>query len=91
MAKETGKELNELKSKIQEEKVIVGADSVLKNLKVGKLSQVFLASNCPEKIRVDVERYASLSNTPVTELELNNEELGVFCKKNYMVAILGII
>jgi len=91
VAKETGKELNELKSKIQEEKVIVGADSVLKNLKVGKLSQVFLASNCPEKIRVDVERYASLSNTPVTELELNNEELGVFCKKNYMVAILGII
>ena len=86
---EVSKELKELKTKLQENKVIIGTDRVLKGLKSKSLSKVFLASNAPEKIREDVQYYAKLAETSVLELDLDNEELGLFCKKNFMIVVLG--
>lgn len=80
-----------LSTKIQEGKAVAGAKVVLKLLNAGKLSQVFLASNCPARLRKDVERSARLAKVPVMELAINNEELGVFCKKNYFISVAGII
>lgn len=83
--------LKELKERIEEKKVVIGADRVLKQLKFKKLQTVFLASNCPDKIKIDVEYYANLAKTPVAELNYDNEELGIFCKKNFLVSVLGTI
>jgi len=86
---EVSKDLKELKAKLQENKVVVGADRVLKSLKDKSLSKVFLASNAPKKIREDMQYYAKLTGTSISELDLDNEELGLFCKKNFLIAVLG--
>ncbi len=91
MAREISKEMNYLKEKMQSNNVVIGTDSVLKRLRSGKLSKVFLSSNCPEAIRKDVEHYAGILKVPVIKLDQNNEELGIFCKKNFFVSVLGII
>ena len=89
--KELSEEIKLLKTKVQEGKVIIGADRVLKNLSAKKFNKVFLASNCPPKVRGDVLSYAKLAGTPVIELSQSNEELGVVCKKNFFISVLGII
>ena len=80
----------QLKQQVQAGKVIVGTERVLKLLKEKKLSKVFIANNCPEKIKNDLSHYSQLSGIPLVELELNNEELGVFCKKNFLVSVIGL-
>jgi len=84
------KELKDLKQKLLSGKTIIGAEQVLKALKSKGLSQVFLASNCPAQIMNDISYYAKLSKVSVSLLKLSNEELGVFCKKNFFVSVIGI-
>lgn len=86
---EVSKDLKELKAKLQEKEAVIGADLVLKRLKDKSLSKVFLASNAPQKIREDVQYYAKLAGIIVSELSLDNEELGLFCKKNFFIAVIG--
>ncbi len=79
-----------LKAKAQQHAVVVGLASVLKGLQRGTLVKVFLASNSPAKMKEDVIRYATLTHLPVQVLSQNNEELGVLCKKNFMVSVVGL-
>ena len=83
-------DLKDLKIKLQEGKVIIGSDRVMKALRLGTIKQVFLASNSTEEIKEDVNHYANLSEVKVVNLDLDNEELGVFCKKNFFVSALAI-
>ncbi len=80
----------ELKLKVQEGSAIIGADRVLKSLKSGSLGKIFLASNCRADLKADVEHYAGISGIPVVTLGMDNEELGVFCKKNFFIAVVGV-
>ncbi|HIG93081.1 MAG: hypothetical protein QT02_C0007G0004 [archaeon GW2011_AR9] len=89
--KDVGEELKVLRQKVQDGKAIVGKERVLKQLKSGTLSKVFLSSNCPEKVKEDIQYYAQLAKIPVIELEQNNVELGLFCKKNYFISVVGSI
>jgi ribosomal protein L30E len=92
MAKEqTDQNLIELKAKLLESKVIIGTERVVKTLKTGKLEKVFLASNCPENVKTDIKKLAGIRKIAIEKLKLNNEELGVFCKKNFFVSVLGTI
>jgi large subunit ribosomal protein L30e len=89
--KEIETHMKELKLKIQEGKVVLGAEVVLKRLRTGSLSKIYLASNCPDKFKQEIVDYALLSKVPVVELKQDNEELGVFCKKNFFVSALGFL
>ncbi len=82
-------EMKELKAKVEAGKAVVGKEQVLKQLRAKSLSKVYLASNCPKNMKADVSYYAALAKIPLVELELNNEELGVFCKKNFFISVLG--
>ncbi len=83
-------DLKELKTKLQEGKVIIGTDRVMKALRQGNVKKIFLAKNSTQKTKEDVNRYSKLSEVKVVNLELDNEELGVFCKKNFFVSTLAI-
>jgi len=88
--KELGQEFKDLRVKIQEKKVVIGAEKVLKELKAKRVQKVYLASNCPAKLHEDVKYYASVAEIPVVDMAYSNEELGVFCKKNFFVSVLAI-
>ncbi len=83
-------ELDLLKSKAQEGKVTIGIKSVLQGLRRKGIRKVFLASNCPPRLKQDVLHYAALAQVPVAEVPQNNEELGILCKKNFFIAVVGI-
>ena len=83
--------MKELREKLLENKVIIGTERVLKKLKNGKIASILIANNCSESTKNDLQQYTKLNNTPLIELDINNEELGVFCKKNFFVSVLGIV
>ncbi len=83
------KDMKDLKAKLQDGKVIIGKDRVLKHLREKSVAKVFLASNCPKDLKEDVLHLAKLAKVPIVESALNNEELGLFCKKNFFIAVLA--
>ncbi len=88
--KVVGDETEFLKTKVQQGQVLIGLERVLKSLKGNKVNKVFLASNCPAKIKEDISYYAKLAQIPVMDAKLNNEELGLVCKKNFLVSVVAI-
>ena len=79
----------ELKKLVKEGKIIIGTNKVMKTLKLGKLKEVYLSSNCPKYTKDDVKHYAKLNNVKVNELKESNEELGTICKKPFSISVLG--
>ncbi|MBT4651509.1 50S ribosomal protein L30 [Candidatus Woesearchaeota archaeon] len=88
--KETTQELAELRKELQDGKLVFGKDSTIKRLKEGILGKIYVANNCPEDIKLDLEHYAELVSVPVVELTFDNEELGSVCKKHFFISVLGV-
>lgn len=84
------KEITEIRTALGTEKIILGTERVVKELKKGTLAKIFVSSNCPENIRDDLSHYASFVETETIELDVHNEDLGVVCKKPFSVSVLGL-
>jgi len=76
---------------IKGEKAILGFKRTLKGLRNNTVATVFLAKNCPEVIRDDIEHYAKVAEVQVETLEIPCEELGTLCKKPFMVTVIGVL
>ena len=72
-------------------KLVIGTDRVMKLLKTGKISKVFVTVNCPDLVREDIARYAGLVKAEVVELDIANDEMGVVCKKPFLISIAGVL
>ncbi len=84
------KETDEIRKALEAGKIIIGTEKTIKELKKDSLAKVFLSMNCPEDVREDLAHYSALVSTEVVELTVNNNELGIVCKKPFAVSILGL-
>lgn len=90
MASEAKSELvSQLKKLIENKKMVIGSSVTLKELKKGTVKRVFLSSNIPKKDKDDMEHYAKLSKAEVVETGISNEELGIICKKSFLISVLS--
>ena len=87
---EIDKNISEIRKLLKEESTIIGAERTLKNLKLGKISKIFLSSNCSEKTKDSIEHHSKLSNTEVIRLKYSNDELGILCKKSFSISVLSV-
>ena len=83
-------DIENIRKAIKEEKAVIGTKSIIKELKLGKLSKVYVTINCPKNIKEDVKRYADISGAEVIEINQPNDELGILCKKPFSISLLGI-
>lgn len=81
----------EIKKADKEKKLLVGENSALKGMRAGKLAKIVLASNFNPRVRADIESYSKAGGCPVQELSISNDELGVVCKRQFAISILGIL
>ena len=75
-----------LKQDLKKSTPFYGVEVTLKKLRKGELRKIYLSKNCKEK-----ETILSLSKKtgiPVVELEENNAEVGVICKKPFAISTL---
>ena len=83
--------ISEIRNNLKSKRLVLGTSLTLKNIKLGKLSKVFLSSNCPENVRKDVDYYSGIGNCSVENLQIPNDELGVICKKLFSVSVVGLL
>ncbi len=82
--------VTEIKKLIKEDKLVIGADETLKGLRTGRFEKIFLAGNCPEDLKGDIEHFASLGEVEVVDTGIQNTELGDICKKPFAIAVMGL-
>lgn len=80
--------LEEIRKNLGKEKMVIGQNETMKNLKLSKVEKVFLASNCKPSVRNDMEYYCKLNKIPLIILEIPNDELGIVCKKQFAISII---
>ena len=85
------KNVEEIKKVIKKGDFIIGSDEGIKSLKLGKTEKVYLASNCSEETRDEVERLAKIGNVEVITLAVPNDDFGVLCKKPFSISMLSVI
>jgi len=83
--------LQEIKKALDSKKLVIGLKESVKNIKLGKISQVYLANNCPENTKKDIQRYSKIAKIDFKVLNKSNEDLGVLCKKPFSISVLSIL
>jgi len=82
--------VSEIKKLMKEKNLVIGGDEVLKGLKSGKFSKIYLASNCPDQLKGDITHYASIGGVEMVETGMQNVELGDVCKKPFSISVMGL-
>lgn len=83
--------VTDIKKELKTRKIVIGTKIVIKNLRLNKLEKVYIASNCNEISKKELEYYSKLLNIPIITLKQPNDELGVICKKQYSISMLGVL
>ena len=91
MAETVDKDLAEVRKLMKGNKMIVGSERTLKNLKLGKIGRVYISSNCAEKTKGAIEHYSRLGKASVISLRYPNDELGILCKKQFSISVLSVL
>jgi large subunit ribosomal protein L30e len=81
----------ELRKLLTEKKLIVGAERTMKYLKLGKIKQVYASRNCAQTTKDDLAHDSKLAKVDFKQLDNSSSELGVFCKKPFPVAVVGVL
>lgn len=71
-------------------KILFGTNNAINNAKTRKAKLIIVASNCPQKIRGDIEYYCKLSNIPVTIYKGTRTDLSAVCGKPFKISALTI-
>lgn len=82
--------MKEIAENLKAGKLIVGTKRTIKGIRKGTIEKVFLAKNAPETIVEDIEHYCKLTEVKVETLDIECDELGVVCKKPFMISVVGI-
>lgn len=82
--------IEEIKTAIKNNELIIGKERVFKDIKKGDIKKVFLASNCPESIKEDIMHYSKIGRFEVAFLKRTAEEFGILCKKPFGIAVCAI-
>ena len=80
-----------VRKELETEKIVIGAERVGKLLKQGKIKKVMITSNCREDVKEGIESYAKISKTEFVQLEIENDELGIACKKPFSISVVGVV
>ncbi len=90
-AKKIDVTVEEIKKLLKSNKLVLGTERTLKELRQGNISKIYISKNIPKKIRAEIMNYSKLSDIGVVNLKYTNEYIGEICKKPFSVSVLGQI
>jgi large subunit ribosomal protein L30e len=83
--------MDDLKAALAKGGVLFGSRSVVKALKLKNPKVVFVASNCPESLKKDIDSLAKISGARVESFAGTGKQLGIFCGKPFSVASAAVL
>ena len=84
-------DIEDIKKNLKTAKMIIGTEKTVKQLKLGRIAKVFMAGNCKESTKKDIQYYCGFSNIELVQLDMPKDELGILCKKPFPIAVLSLI
>ncbi|MEA2037140.1 MAG: ribosomal L7Ae/L30e/S12e/Gadd45 family protein [Nanoarchaeota archaeon] len=88
--KGSDKNITELRKLLKGKGAIIGTERTLKNLKLNKISKIYMSSNCADTTKSAIEHYSKENKVNVINLRYPNDELGVLCKKTFSISVLSV-
>ena len=73
------------------DKLVIGLETTMNALKNNNLEYVFVASNAPQNMIDDLEHNSGIAETLISQVKVNSEDLGVACKKQFRVTVVGVL
>jgi large subunit ribosomal protein L30e len=83
--------MQEIKKLFDEGKLVLGTKVTMKKIRSGNISKIFFAKNCKPELKEDILSLIKNSDIEVVISELNNDELGTYCKKPFHVSVIGVL
>lgn len=81
---------SEIKKALEDKTLVVGFNSVMSQLKKNTLKSIFCSSNVPNTMFEELTHYSKINNVELRKISIDNEILGVFCKKQYLISTVGV-
>jgi large subunit ribosomal protein L30e len=82
--------IDELRNAVKEKNIIIGSKQTLKNLKNKKVKLVFVANNCPESVRKEIDIYSKLTGIKYENFDGTAKQMGTFCGKPFSIAVIAV-
>lgn len=84
-------DLDELKKLLATNKLVFGTNETMKKLRQGKITRVYVSSNCNQMTKRDLHNLCTLTNIPCADLAQTKDEMGVLCKKQFAISVIGAV
>ncbi|TDA30322.1 MAG: 50S ribosomal protein L30e [Hadesarchaea archaeon] len=81
----------EIRRAAESGKVVLGTDRSLKLLRAGKVKMVIVASNCPDKVKREVEYLSKLFGVPLFRYPGSSVELGTAVGRPFSVNVCSVL
>jgi ribosomal protein L30E len=81
---------NDIKDAIKEDRLLIGSNSVFREMKKGRLQSVICSSNLPTPCKKDLNHYSSVTGIKIEEFGENSAKLGETCGKPFNILLIGI-
>lgn len=83
-------DLTILNKEVKNGGLFFGSRTIIKEIKKGNISKIYLSNDILAVIQKDIEKEAKTSNLPVIIADLDKEHLKEICKKPFNISVLGI-
>ena len=84
-------EIVQIRTAVEKGAAILGTKNTLKSVRSGTVSRVYMTRNTPAHVQDDLRHLCGLADVQLVELELTNKELGVVCKKPFVISVLAVL
>ena len=79
-----------IRSAIKSRKIYFGSKRTVDAARSGKATVIITSSNCPDRIRRDIQYHAGLSGIPLYTYSGSSLDVGMACGKNFPVSALAV-
>ena len=90
MAKASIGPTTEIKKYRKQGRLVFGAKQTTHLLRDRTAEKVYLAVNCPQELKREMEQFGKLSEVPVLTLDMPSDDLGVLCRRQHTILVLGL-
>jgi len=80
-----------IKKNLKTDKLVFGTKRTMKFMKLGKLKKVLYTTNTPADVVEDIDHYSKITEIEVERLDVPNDELGIICKKQFSISVVGLL
>ncbi len=81
----------EIRKSIEKNKLTMGRDETVKNIKRGNITKVYMTNNIDTKLKEDLEYYSENFGIEIVSLDIDQAQLGVVCKKPFPISVIGFL